>query len=116
MSIINIVLVFGKLPYFVRKILQGEENKGVELTVRSCNRLNISGISRARVPGEKSKKPGEKPSPEAPGVEHFWSYQLHLDASLRVFRDVNRISYALKRNPIVSKEIERSVQSRAVNF
>jgi hypothetical protein len=37
MSIINIVLVFSKLPCFVRKILQGEENKGVELTVYPCN-------------------------------------------------------------------------------
>ena len=32
MSITNIVLVFSKLPSFVRKILHREENKGVEFT------------------------------------------------------------------------------------
>ncbi len=32
-----IVLVFSRLNYFVRKILQDEENKGVELTVYPCN-------------------------------------------------------------------------------
>jgi hypothetical protein len=37
MSIIIIVLVFSESPYFVRKILQGEENKGVEPTVGPCN-------------------------------------------------------------------------------
>jgi len=34
LSSVIIVLVFSGLPSFVRKILQGEENKGVELTVR----------------------------------------------------------------------------------
>ena len=37
MSIIIIVLVFRKLPSFVRTILQREENKGIEFTVRSRN-------------------------------------------------------------------------------
>jgi hypothetical protein len=37
MSIITKVLVFGKLTYFVRKILQREESKGIELTVRLRN-------------------------------------------------------------------------------
>ncbi len=32
-----IVLVFGELTSFVRKILQREENKGVEPTVDPCN-------------------------------------------------------------------------------
>ena len=34
LSITIIVLIFSELPTFVRKILQREENKGVELTVR----------------------------------------------------------------------------------
>jgi hypothetical protein len=43
-----LVLVFSELASFVRKILQGEENKGVELTVGREKRLEGRGISPTR--------------------------------------------------------------------
>jgi len=35
---------------------------------------------------------------------------------VRVFHDVDRISYCLKRNAVFSKEIKRTVHSQAVNL
>jgi hypothetical protein len=44
-----IVLIFGELTSFVRKILQREENKGAELTVyrgNGCGRVRVRGRER----------------------------------------------------------------------
>ena len=42
----NLVLVCSELTSFVRKILQREENKGVELTVDLCSGLRAMGSGR----------------------------------------------------------------------
>jgi hypothetical protein len=51
LSNILLVLVFGELASFVRKILQREENKGVELTVdggNGCGRVGVGRRERKR--------------------------------------------------------------------
>jgi hypothetical protein len=51
-----IVLVFSELPSFVRKILQREENKGVELTGGWRGKLEGSG----KRDGEERKSGGKE--------------------------------------------------------
>src|SRR5260370_33666630 len=46
MSNISLVLVCSELTSFVRKILQREENKEVELTVNLCSGLRAMGSGR----------------------------------------------------------------------
>jgi hypothetical protein len=50
-----IVLVFSELTSFVRKILQGEENKGVELTVCPCNGSGAMECGGRVRPGERGR-------------------------------------------------------------
>src|SRR5260370_31980731 len=52
------VLVFSQLPSFVRKILQGEENKGVEFTVHRGN-----GLREGSSESKKKKKKRQLPHP-----------------------------------------------------
>jgi len=52
MSNTIIVLVFNELASFVRKILQREENKGVELTVRRGNGLREGSSESKRKEGK----------------------------------------------------------------
>jgi hypothetical protein len=64
-----IVLVFSELTSFVRKILQGEENKGVELTVHreSGLREGSSGSKRKEKKRKEKKRNVNYPTVAQPG-------------------------------------------------
>jgi hypothetical protein len=61
-----IVLVFGELTSFVRKILQREENKGVELAVYPREGSRAMECGRRSVSGEKPKTAPSNPKGAAP--------------------------------------------------
>jgi hypothetical protein len=67
MSIIIVVLVFSKLPYFCSKDFTSRRKQRGRA---HCGLVQVQEVwnEQGKVDGEKSKSPGENPSPEAPGL------------------------------------------------